>query len=139
MLAAGVTILCFADPALRAATVADWKVDAANPAIDSSGNGNTLTLNGNITFSSDVPTNAPGSTNSAVFDGVSYAQTVGTLNLTPYNQLTIECFAKYAPNNGLQMFYAQNNVNNLNGAFYFDVNEAVGQLKVAQRLSLIHI
>ena len=133
MLAAGVTILCFADPALRAATVADWKFDAANPAIDSSGNGNTLTLNGNITFSSDVPTNSPGSTNSAVFDGVSYAQTVGTLNLTPYNQVTIECFVKYAPNNGLQMFYAQNNVNNLNGAFYFDVNEAVGQLKVAQR------
>jgi len=132
-LTATITILCLTSLGLRSATVADWKFNAANPTADSSGNGNTLALNGNITFSSDVATNAPGSTNSAVFDGGSYAQTVATLNLTPYNQLTIECFAKYAPDNGLQMFYSQNNPNNVNGAFYFDVNEAVGQLKVSEK------
>ena len=133
MLAAAGAIVCLTSLSLPAATVADWKFNAANPTADSSGNGHALALNGNITFSSDVATNAPGSTNSAVFDGSSYAQTVATLNLTAYNQLTIECFAKYAPDNGLQMFYSQNNPNNVIGAFYFDANEPAGQLKVSEK------
>ena len=133
ILAATGAILCLTSLSSPAATVADWKFNAANPTADSSGNGNTLALNGNITFSSDVATNAPGSTNSAVFDGASYAQTVATLNLVSYNQLTIECFAKYTPDNGLQMFYSQNNPNNTIGAFYFDANEPAGQLKVSEK------
>ena len=104
--------------------MAFWKFDAANPTVDSSGNGNTLTINGNITYSSDVDVNATGTTNSAVFDGASFAQTIGTLNLTLYNAITIEFFAKYQSNNGLQMFYSQNNPNNVIGAFYLDMGES---------------
>ncbi|EEF63030.1 LamG-like jellyroll fold domain-containing protein [Pedosphaera parvula] len=118
----------------RAGTVALWKFDAANPAADSSGNGNNLALNGNITFSGDAPTNAPGITNSVIFDGASYAQTIGTLNLTPYNQLTIEFFAKFTVGGGLQMFFAQNNPNNVTGAFYLDRGESSASgLKMSQR------
>src|SRR5665213_1679220 len=133
MLAATGAIVCLTSLSLPAATVADWKFNAADPTADSSGNGNTLALNGNITFTSDVATNASDSTNSAVFDGASYAQTVATLNLAPYNQLTIECFAKYTPNNGLQMFYSQNNPNSVIGAFYFDANEPAGKLRVSEK------
>jgi hypothetical protein len=137
MLAAALTIPCLTSLDLRAATVADWKFNAANPTADSSGNGNTLTLNGNITFSSDFATNAPGSTNSAVFDGASYAQTVANLNFTPYNQLTIEFFAKYSSGSPLQMFFSQNNLNNVNGAFYLDTGEAgPTELKAAQSTAL---
>ncbi len=114
-------------------TIAFWKFDAADPTADASGNNNTLALNGNITFSSDVATNATGTTNSAAFDGASYAQTLNTLNLTNYKQLTVEFFGKYTPNQGLQMFYSQNNPNNTVGAFYFDMNEPTGNLKVSLR------
>jgi hypothetical protein len=131
MLAVAVTTLCLTSLGLRAATVADWKFDAANPTADSSGNGNTLTLNGNITFTSDVATNAPGSTNSAVFDGASYAQTIGTLNLSPYNAITIEFFAKFSPGTPWAPFCDMNDPNRVMGAFYLDVNEG-GQLKVSQ-------
>jgi hypothetical protein len=126
-------LMCLSGIPAQAATVAFWKFDAANPTADASGNGNTLALNGNITFSGDVSTNATGTTNSAVFDGASYAQTVGTLNLTPYSALTIEFFAKYTAGNGLQMFYSQNNPNNTVGAFYFDTEESPASLKVSQR------
>jgi hypothetical protein len=119
---------------LTNAALAYWEFNSANPAADSSGNGNTLSLNGNIIFTNDVPAGAPGSTNSAVFDGASYAQTISTLDLTPYDQITIEFFAKFSSGSPLQMFYAVNNVNNVEGAFYFDTGEAgPTELKVSQR------
>lgn len=128
-----IALMCLSGLPTKAATVAFWKFDAANPTADASGNGNTLALNGNITFSGDVATNATGTTNSVVFDGASYAQTVATLNLTNYSSLTIEFFAKYTAGNGLQMFYSQNNPNNTVGAFYFDTEESPTSLKVSQR------
>jgi hypothetical protein len=124
LFAGALAVFCLGGHDLRASTIADWTFNAANPVADSSGNGNTLALTGNLTFSSDVATNAPGATNSAVFDGGSYAQTVATLNLTPYDQLTIEFFAKFTTANGLQMFYTQNNPNNVQGGFYLDTGEA---------------
>jgi hypothetical protein len=123
---------------LSAATIADWKFNAANPSADSSGNGNTLAFYGDaLSFTGDIATNAPGATNSATFDGAAYVQTANPLNLTSYNALTIEFFAKYNPVYGLEMFYAQNNPNNVQGAFYFDVGESSSSgLKIAQRTAL---
>jgi hypothetical protein len=136
-LVSGVTLFVTRIVGLHAATIADWQFNAANPTADSSGNGNTLVFSGDITFSSDVASNAPEATNSAVFDGNPYAQTVATLNLTSYNQLTVEFFAKYMPANGLQMFCAQGNPNTVVGAFYFDMGEASAtDLKVSQSTSL---
>ncbi|MGH7980371.1 MAG: hypothetical protein ACREE6_13430, partial [Limisphaerales bacterium] len=100
---------------LRAATIADWKFNEADPMADSSGNGNTLVLNGTGTYTSDVDTNDPGATNSITFDGATYLQTTTTLDLALYNAITIEFFAKYTPSGGLEMFYAQNNPNNVTG------------------------
>lgn len=134
-LAAGLAFLGLAAFNLPGATIADWQFNEADPTADSSGNGNTLGFSGDaVTFSSDVATNAPGATNSIIFDGATYAQTVATLNLSLTNAITIEFFARYAPSNGLEMFYAQNNPNNVVGAFYLDVGEAgPTTLKVAQR------
>jgi hypothetical protein len=127
-------LLCFLAVSTQAATVAYWKFDAANPTADSSGNANDLAFNGNITLTNEVPTNAPGSTTSAVFDGSSYAQTIGTLDLSPYNAITIEFFAKFSAGMGRQMFLDMNDPNVFVGAFYFDMNEASPtELKVSQK------
>jgi hypothetical protein len=134
-LAAGVLFAGLIAVDSRAATIADWKFDEANPTADSSTNGNTLVFGGDaVIFSSDVATNAQGVTNSIVFDGSGYAQTAGTLNLSLYNAITIECFAKIVPDNTLEMFYSHDNPNDTQGAFYLDLGEAgPAQLKTAQR------
>ena len=115
-----------------AVTVAYWQFNPANLGADASGNGNTLIVN-NITSSTDVPANAPG-TNSAVFDGsTSYAETSSTLNLSQYGALTVECFVKTNGQSSLGMVYEDTANNNANlGGFYFDFNETAGDVKVSQ-------
>src|ERR1035441_4232567 len=79
---AALTLLfCLATAQTQAVTVAYWQFQPGDPGADSSGNGNTLTLN-NVTTSTDVPANAVGSTGSLIFNGTSsYAVTASTLNL----------------------------------------------------------
>lgn len=78
-----------------AATIAYWRFEPGNLTLDSSGNGNTL-VNAGAASSVDVPVNAGGSTGSALFDGTDIMSTVGTLDLTPYTQLTLEWYMKPA-------------------------------------------
>jgi hypothetical protein len=60
--------------------------------VDSSGNGHSL-LNSGVSSSGSIFGGAPGS-GSALFDGSSFMQTASTLNLSSYNQLTIEFYLR---------------------------------------------
>lgn len=75
-----------------AATLVYWQFESGNFTADSSGNGHTL-ANSGATSALDSADNAPGA-GSAVFNGSSIMNTVDTLDLTPYSQLTIEWFMK---------------------------------------------
>jgi hypothetical protein len=125
-------LLCLAGWQAGANTLTYWRFEPSDPTADSSGNGNTLTLTG-VTSSTDVAPNAPG-TGSAVFDGItSYAVTTGTLNLSNYPSLTIECFVKTNGQSSLGMVYEHSTNNNTaQGGFYFDFNEPGGSVKSCQ-------
>ncbi len=125
-------LLCLAGRQAAADTLAWWRFEPSDMTADSSGNGNTLTLN-NVTSSTDVATNAPG-TGSAVFDGsTSFAVTSGTLNLSNYPAITIECFVKTNGQSTLGMVYEHSTNNNAaQGGFYFDFNEPAGSVRNCQ-------
>jgi hypothetical protein len=95
VVSAGAAALSLAPPA-RAATIAYWRFEPGNLTADSSGNANTL-ANSGVTSSGDIatgtPIEAPGA-GSAVFDNASFMNTVATLNLATYTQITIEWFQK---------------------------------------------
>ncbi|MDA3925122.1 MAG: LamG domain-containing protein [Kiritimatiellae bacterium] len=64
--------------------IAHWRFDEGSGLVDSSGNGNTLTGNG-VTFTDGI----------AFFDGNQSAfNTAANLNLSAYNNLTVECFIR---------------------------------------------
>ncbi|MFA6176522.1 MAG: LamG-like jellyroll fold domain-containing protein [Phycisphaerae bacterium] len=76
----------------QAAVIALWKFDGTGTGLtdDSSGNGHTL-ANSGVTYDAG---NAPvgGGTGSALFNGSSILNTVATLDLTSYTQLTIDWY-----------------------------------------------
>jgi hypothetical protein len=133
-IAGGIALgLCLGGLRTVAGTVAYWRFEPGNLAIDSSGNGHDLNLN-NVISSADVSTNAPG-TGAATFDGsTSFGQTITALNLAEYKGLTIEAFIKTNGQSPLGMLYEQSADINANvGGFYLDLNEPGGQVKLAQR------
>ncbi|MHC1769267.1 MAG: LamG-like jellyroll fold domain-containing protein [Verrucomicrobiia bacterium] len=104
-----------------AASIAYWQFEPADPAADSSGSGNALSLSGVTTDPDKAPT-APGTT-SLVFDGNSFAQTLSTLNLSTYTNITIEWFMKTTQSSlGMVMEHSAN-MNTARGGFYSDINE----------------
>lgn len=80
---------------LQAATIAFYRFEsAATLTNDASGNGNVLTNSG-AAFSTDVPTSWTGSTGCAYFSS-SVMDTLNTLDLSSYTNLTVEWFMKPA-------------------------------------------
>jgi len=77
---------------INASTIAYWRFEPGNLTLDSSGNGHTL-VNAGAASSGDVSGGAPG-TGSALFDGTDIMNTLATLDLSSYTQLTIEWFMK---------------------------------------------
>ncbi len=68
----------------EAPVIAHWKFDESAPYADDSGNGNTLTGSG-VTFTDGI----------AFFDGNQSAfNTAANLNLSAYDNLTVECFIR---------------------------------------------
>jgi len=106
--------------------VAYWQFGTANPGADSSGNNHTLNLTG-VTITSDVATNAPGTTSSATFNGTSsFAKTLTNLDQQVYAGATIEWYMKTSDST-LGMIYehsAQYGVNP--GAMAADISELGG-------------
>jgi len=104
--------------------IAYWRFDdPANLGADSSGNGNDLTPV-NLTVSSDIAPDAPG-TNSVVFDGSSsFAQTINNLTLSSYSSITIEWFSKFTSNVQAVMFANQTFAN---GGIVVDHDENNGE------------
>jgi hypothetical protein len=133
LLAALTLLFCLATAQTQAVTVAYWQFQPGDPGADSSGNGNTLTLN-NVTTSTDVPANAVGSTGSLIFNGTSsYAVTASTLNLAGAAGVTVECFVKTNGQSTLGMVWEDSANNNNNaGGIYLDFNEVSGCIKSAQ-------
>ena len=110
-------------------TVAYWRFEPGNLGVDSSGNGNDLTIN-TITESSDVAVHAPGS-GSVYFDGLnSFAETLSPLRLLAYPAITIEWYAKHTTPAPGMLF---NGTTIAAGQPYIDINESgplAGKLKV---------
>lgn len=119
-------------PALpvQAGTVAYWRFEADSQDADSSGNGNALTVL-NIGISPDVAPRAPGAS-SAVFDGTSWAQTAGTLDLSAYRNLTIEFFAKSTQTALGMICELGPDVAGRPGAFYCDFSENGSSFRVTE-------
>src|ERR1017187_2401232 len=133
LLAALMLLFCLATAQTQAVTVAYWQFQPGDPGADSSGNGNTLTLN-NVTSSTDVPANAVGSTGSLVFSGAaSYAVTASPLPLAGNAGVTVECFVKTNGQSSLGMVWEDSANNNANaGGIYLDFNEVSGCIKSTQ-------
>jgi hypothetical protein len=100
-------------------------LDAANPKsypgtgttwFDLSGNGNNVTLFNGVTYDSN--------TKSLVFDGINdYARTINTLDLSPYNSVTIEvCFKDNNPLKDGMIFEHSSNWNSNTSGFGLVVN-----------------
>ena len=90
-----------------------WRFDKGNPFVDSSGNGNTLTGNG-VSFDKG----------SAVLDGSHSAfSTLNTLDLSAFDNLTIECFLKTSQTAKMMIFEHSALFYQNPGAFLLDVNE----------------
>lgn len=86
--------------ALQAATIAYWPFDSIDTFTnDVSGNGNVL-VNSGAVFSQDVPPRADGSSGSAYFSNSSM-DTLNTLDLSSYTNLTVEWFMKPAQPSGV--------------------------------------
>jgi concanavalin A-like lectin/glucanase superfamily protein len=100
-------LVIFSVAKTEAATIAYWRFDdPSNLGLDSSGNGNDLTVV-NLTPSSDVAPNAPG-TNSVIFDGSSsFAQTINPLALSSYPSITIEWLSKFTSTSAAMVFVNQ--------------------------------
>ncbi|MDD5704679.1 MAG: LamG domain-containing protein [Kiritimatiellae bacterium] len=80
----------------RPETIAWWRFEPGALTEDSSGCGNILSNTG-TTSTNDVPANDPnGGTGSAYFNGSAAMQTVSTLDLSDYTNLTIQLFMKPA-------------------------------------------
>ena len=133
LFAALTLLFCLVAAHTQAVTVAYWQFHPGDPGADSSGNGNTLTLN-NVATSTDVPANAVGSTGSLVFTGTaSYAVTASALNLAGNSDVTVECFVKTNGQTTLGMVWEDSANNNNNaGGIYLDFNEVAGCIKSAQ-------
>ncbi len=91
--------------------VANWTFEDGSAYADASGNGNTLTGSG-VTFTD----------NAAIFDGNQTAlNTVGNLDLSAFNSLTVECFMRVAPSGNGMVFEHGNNIGTpaKPGGFFF--------------------
>jgi hypothetical protein len=108
-------------------TIAYWRFQPGNLGADSSGNGNTLTVN-NLTSSTNADANAP-DTNSVVFDGsTSWAVTAANLDLTPYPTFTIEWFMQSTQTGWGLICILSPDINNNWNNFIIDQNEKPGDL-----------
>lgn len=122
--------------------IADWRFEPGALTTDSSGHGHTLTNNGAISSVSvpgatiyDGAGGSAANTGSASFNGTSNSfQTAATLNLSGYNQLTIEWFMKptSATSTGGQLIFEHSeNGNNYTGAIRSYITSD-GTLKTSQ-------
>lgn len=116
-------------PVAQGGVIAYWQFESPDPTADSSGNNNTLGMV-NVTTAADKATNAPG-TKCAVFDGTAYAQTVGTLDLTTYTNLTIEWWMKTSQTSFGMVLEHSANYNYNPGAFISYYNESPGRMVFA--------
>ncbi len=91
-----------------------WRFDKGNPLADSSGNGNTLTETG-VSFSKGA----------AVLNGSHSAfNTLNTLDLSSFENLTIECFVRTSVSSKMMLLEHSALFYQNPGAFLLDVNES---------------
>jgi len=104
---------------VQAAVIADWQFSSnATLTDDSSGNGNTLANTGVTWSASDG--------GSAVFNGSAMLNTVATLNLTPYTQITIDWGMKTTQTAAAIVWeHSSDAYNNANG-MYSAINDSPG-------------
>jgi len=98
--------------------IAYWRFDEGAVLTDASGNSNALVGNG-VTFTNGV---------ASLSGGPLTFSTAATLNLTPYTNLTVECFMRTTvTNTGIMMLLEHTTSFFSNsGAFLIDLNDGVG-------------
>jgi len=104
---------------VQAAVIADWQFSSNETlTTDSSGNGYTLSNTGVTWSASDG--------GSAVFNGSAMLNTVATLNLTPYTQITIEWGMKTTQTAGAIIWEQSPNAYTTPNGLYSAINDSPG-------------
>lgn len=104
-----------------AQVIAQWRFEPDNFLTDSSGNGHTLSNTGAVP-SSEVPGGVAGA-GSAEFDGADIMRTLSTLDLSPYQQITLSWW-QFVDNGKVSIVFEHSVDTNGNpGGFELTVNE----------------
>jgi hypothetical protein len=133
--AATCTLVAFAALLLprvaRGGTVAYWRFESGAFLTDSAGS-NTLTNIG-VTGSADVSPFAPGSGSASLDGSQTTFNTASALNLTPFQDLTIECFFKTNQQPLAVLFEQAPADTNAPGAMGSAINDLSNDLEIYQR------